>query len=85
MAKRIPVDLAGGPDLTDQVDSAVLAGGLAIVFGAEWADLAGQDRQLILRDCSTDGGVSNLAEYRRNIGPGNLAAYALCQRVRFRA
>lgn len=61
----------------------LLRASLARVFGLEWATLDESDRQLILRDVTEDGGVSDLAEYRSNIGRGNLLAYAKTQRVRF--
>lgn len=57
--------------------------GLTFTFGAEWDELPEQDRALILRDCTEEGGVDDLREYRRNIGAGNLAAYARVMRVRF--
>ena len=57
---------------------------LASVFGLEWDALTDSDRALIVRDCTTDGGVDDFAEYRLNIGRGNLADYALTQRARFR-
>lgn len=56
---------------------------LAAVFGREWLQLTTADQVLIIRDCTVDGGVSDLAEYRRHIGTGNLQAYALTQRARF--
>lgn len=56
---------------------------LAEVFGAEWEQLSGTDRTLIVRDCTEEGGVSDLRTYRRNIGTGNLEAYARVMRVRF--
>lgn len=56
---------------------------LARLFAAEWDALSTSDRNLIVRDCTEDGGVLDLAEYRRSIGQGNLAAYARTQRARF--
>lgn len=56
---------------------------LANVFGREWLRLTEADKALIIRDCIEDGGVSDLAEYRRSIGTGNLDAYARTMRVRF--
>jgi hypothetical protein len=56
---------------------------LAMVFGAEYMNLSRRDRALIVRDCEEEDGVADLAEYRRNIGAGNLFAYVKCQRVRF--
>ena len=60
-----------------------LRAALAIVFGAEWIDLSPSDRTLIVRDCTEDGGVQDLGQYRSNIGTGNLAKYARVMRVRF--
>lgn len=65
-----------------QVESSLRAA-LAIIFGAEWIDLSSADKTLIIRDCTEDGGVSDLAAYRANIGAGNLARYARVMRVRF--
>ena len=56
---------------------------LARAFGLEWVTLPASDRALILRDCTEEVGVSDIAEYRRNIGRGNLASYVKCMRVRF--
>ncbi len=56
---------------------------LAKTFGSEWHALNPSDRILILRDCTEEAGVSDLAEYRRNIGSGNLFAYVKTQRIRF--
>lgn len=56
---------------------------LAYVFGQEWIDLSRTDQALIVRDCTEDGGVQDIQQYRRNIGRGNLQAYAECLRVRF--
>ena len=60
-----------------------LRAALIMVFDDEWRDLSSADRALIVRDCTEDGGVDDLAEYRRNIGAGNLASYARVMRVRF--
>lgn len=60
-----------------------LRAALAIIFTSEWIALSPADRANIVRDCTNDGGVQDLAEYRRSIGPGNLQNYADCQRVRF--
>jgi hypothetical protein len=73
-----------GPDFAAMLDKAAFyVKGLGIVFGDEWHALSIADRCLILRDCTEEGGVDDLAEYRRNIGCGNLQAYANTQRVRF--
>ncbi len=66
---------------TDALD--VLRFSLSEVFGDEWTALSRLDQSLIVRDCLEDGGVSDLAEYRRNIGTGNLASYVKVMRVRF--
>lgn len=65
-----------------------LSASLATVFGDEWAALSASDRALILRDCAedsdaNDGRALDLAEYRRNIGPGNLQSYANVMRATF--
>ena len=60
-----------------------LRAALAITFDMEWSMLSRADRDLIVRDCTEDGGVTDLAKYRRNIGAGNLASYAKVMRVRF--
>ena len=52
-------------------------------FGDEWRRLSAYDQALIVRDCTEDGGVSDIQLYRRNIGQDNLLSYAECQRVRF--
>ncbi len=52
-------------------------------FGREWLRLSAADQALILRDCTEDGGVDDVQQYRRNIGTGNLQAYANTMRVRF--
>ena len=54
-------------------------------FGDEWRRLSAYDQALIVRDCTEDGGVSDIRLYRRNIGQGNLLSYVKCQRVRSRA
>lgn len=56
---------------------------LARVFGDEWTALDAADQKLIIRDCTEDGGVSDLAAYAGAIGRGNLASYVKTQRVRF--
>jgi len=56
---------------------------LGVIWGAEWLALSPADRTLIVRDCTEEGGVDDLAQYRRDIFPGNLQSYALTQRVRF--
>lgn len=60
-----------------------LRAALAANFGAEWDNLTFEEQRLIVRDCTEDGGVSDIGEYRRNIGADNLASYVACQRVRF--
>lgn len=69
-------------------NASVAARALASTFGPEWDALTDSDRALIVRDCITpDDAIAEFgsyAEYRRNIGPGNLGAYALTQRARFR-
>lgn len=52
-------------------------------FGPEWRELCSDDKELIVRDCTEDGGVSDIQQYRRNIGGGNLKSYARTMRVRF--
>lgn len=64
-------------------DNSMLREGLSRVFGTEWFALSRDDKALIIRDCTEEGGVDDLAQYRRNIGTGNLLAYAKTQRVRF--
>ena len=56
---------------------------LAYNFGAEWDRLSAADQALIVRDCTEDGGVDDIQQYRRNIGTGNLERYAKVMRVRF--
>lgn len=56
---------------------------LSAVFGSEWFALSSSDKALIIRDCTEEGGVSDFRQYQRNIGTGNLAAYAKVMRVRF--
>jgi hypothetical protein len=56
---------------------------LETVFGAEWRVLLPNEQRLIVRDCTEDGGVDDLGQYRRNIGTGNLLAYVACQKTRF--
>lgn len=63
-----------------------LRASLAMIFGQEWIALSPADRTLIVRDVTDDGTADHgldLAEYRRNIGPGNLQSYARVMRVRF--
>lgn len=64
-----------------------LRSGLAWVFGREWEALSPDDRELIIRDYTEEGGVSefrpSLERYARNIGWGNLQKYAEVMRVRF--
>jgi hypothetical protein len=60
-----------------------LSKALAIVFGREWLRLSHDDQGLIVRDCTEEGGVTDLYQYRRNIGTGNLESYARVMRVRF--
>lgn len=56
---------------------------LSTVFGTEWFALSKDDKALIIRDCTEDGGVSNLRKYQQSIGTGNLLSYVKTQRVRF--
>ena len=56
---------------------------LVSVFGDEYAALTGDDAEAIILDCVTGEGIKDYAEYRRNIGIGNLASYANVQRGRF--
>lgn len=65
-------------------DTARLRALLAEVFADEWPDLSPTDQLLIVRDCTEDGGVTDLYQYQRSIGSGNLQAYADTQRARFR-
>jgi hypothetical protein len=60
-----------------------LRAALALVFDTEWSALSASDKALIVRDCTEDGGVCDLGEYRRHIGRGNLLSYVKTQRVRF--
>lgn len=69
--------------LTDEQNRSFRAA-LAIVFGQEWAMLSPSDKTLIVRDCTDDGKGIDLAEYRSNIGIGNLQSYAEVMRVRYR-
>ena len=66
-------------------DNIDLRESLSRVFGSEWFALSRDDKALIIRDCTEDGGVSDFAQYRCNIGTGNLDSYVKCQRVRFAA
>lgn len=52
-------------------------------FGREWLRLSHADQELIIRDCQEDGGVSDFAQYRKDIGMGHLESYARVMRVRF--
>ena len=69
-----------------------LIASLANVFGREWLRLSESDKALIVRDCMegdslptiAEGGLSEIQEYRRNIGTGNLESYAKVMRVRFK-
>ena len=56
---------------------------LAYNFGAEWDALTPVEQLCIVLDCSEDGGVNDIQQYRRNIGRGNLVSYAQTQLVRF--
>ena len=58
----------------------VVENALLQVFGSEWSALSESDRAVIVRDCTEEGGVSDLGAYRRNIGAGNLFRYVLTQR-----
>ncbi len=60
-----------------------IATALESVFGHAWHSLTFADQQLIVKDCTEDGGVQDFAAYRRNIGTGNLQSYANVMRVRF--
>ena len=57
---------------------------LSAVFGSEWFALSRDDKALIIRDCTEEGGVTNFRQYQRNIGTGNLLSYVKTQRIRFR-
>lgn len=67
------------------LDQSELRFALDYNFTAEWRNLSAADQALIVRDCTEDGGVDDIQQYRRNIGRGNLASYVACQRVRFAA
>lgn len=67
----------------DQMTRDTLTTGLAMVFGPEWIRLPPADQALIVRDCTEEGGVQDLAVYSRAIGRGNLDSYVRCQRIRF--
>ena len=56
---------------------------LSYNFGREWLRLSAADQALIVRDCTEDGGVDDIQQYRRNIGTGNLESYVKVMRVRF--
>ncbi len=60
-----------------------LRNGLESVFGREWLRLSHASQELIIRDCTEEGGIDDLAQYRRNIGTGNLESYAKVMHVRF--
>jgi hypothetical protein len=64
-------------------EDSTLPDALASVFGREWLRLTASDQALIVRDCTEDGGVQDFAQYRRNIGIGNLESYVKVMRVRF--
>ena len=63
--------------------AAAIRSSLSFAFRDEWSALTPADQILILMDCTEDGGVSDLGDYARCIGRGNLQAYAETQRVRF--
>lgn len=69
--------------LSDTINAATWNHSLKATFGPEWLALSALDRLLIIKDCTSDGGVADVEQYRRNIGAGNLSAYVLTQRVRF--
>lgn len=74
------------PLLTDgKTDWAKVAAAraLADTFGAEYDALDTDEAAALILDCVTDGGIEDYAEYRRNIGAGNLASYARVMRGRF--
>ena len=56
---------------------------LASTFGEEFYGRTLTEQNCLIRDVTEDGGVEDLAEYRRSIGIGNLASYARTQLVRF--
>lgn len=58
---------------------------LAGVFGDEFLERTLTEQNCLIRDCTEDGGVDDLGEYRRSIGAGNLASYARTQLARFYA
>ena len=58
---------------------------LADVFGDAYLALTLTEQNCIIRDCTEDGGVDDLADYRDCIGAGNLASYARTQTSRFGA
>ena len=60
-------------------------GALADAFGDAYLALTLAEQNCIIRDCTEDGGVSDLAEYRRSIGERNLASYARTQASRFQS
>ena len=58
-------------------------GALADTFGDAFLALTLTEQNCLIRDCTEDGGVADLADYRRSIGDGNLASYARTQTSRF--
>ena len=58
---------------------------LSEAFGDDFLALTLTQQNCLIRDCTEDGGVADLGEYRRNIGAGNLASYARTQTSRFGA
>lgn len=74
------VDLANGIEAIMHAD---IASSLDSVFGREWLRLSEADKAVIIRDCIEEGGVTDFAQYRRNIGTGHLDAYARTMHARF--
>ncbi len=58
---------------------------LADSLGDEFLALDLTQQNCLIRDCTEDGGIENLGDYRRSIGADNLASYARTQVVRFHA
>lgn len=77
------VNLAAEETSTMTIVNRMLREGLADVFGRDWQALSNADQALIVRDCTEEGGVDDLVEYRRRIGVGNLPRYAETMRARF--
>jgi hypothetical protein len=76
--------MANTPALVVTFDpSTPVAERLAYVWGREWLRLSEADRALLVRDCTEEGGVTDFARYRLDIGTGNLDSYVRTQRVRF--